>query len=84
MVIDNSRLSVVMFSQQQTTVQVHPEKQTPLLLLLRRSQLALAEKADPEPDTFASLQLYRPMTSSDLSGCMHPQEYININLYQWT
>lgn len=55
MVIDNSCLSVVMFSQQQTTVQVHPEKQTPLLLLLRCSQLAPAEKADLEPDTFASL-----------------------------
>lgn len=58
-----------------------PREANPLLLILRRSQLALTEKAGLEPDTFASLQLYRHMTSSDLLGCMHPQKYININLY---
>lgn len=61
-----------------------PREANPLLLLLRCSHLALAEKAGLEPDTFPSLQLYHHMTSSDLLGCMHPQKYININLYQWT
>lgn len=58
-----------------------PREANPLLLILRRSQLVLTEKAGLEPDTFASLQLYRHMTSSDFLGCMHPQKYININLY---